>query len=199
MDNRIEMRKKDFKKTFDDPRRRREESQVQIRKQNREARFTKRRQQALDGLDVNGVSGEEATVTQADLARIPRLLQGVLSTDPQERFYATQQFRKLLSIAKNPPIQQVTEAGVVPRFIEFLRDESRQDLQFEAAWALTNIASGTQEQTRAVIDHGAIPVFVQLLSSVKDEVRIVWYTLVYVVCHSLVHLHLVCHSLVMVL
>jgi HEAT repeat protein len=81
------------------------------------------------------------------------------------------QIRKLLSIERSPPIAEVIAAGVVPRFVQFLQFADNPMLQSEAAWALTNIASGTSEHTRAVISNGAVPILVQLLTSPNDDVR----------------------------
>merc|ERR1719460_1460118 len=99
------------------------------------------------------------------------LVEGVHSEDPNLQLPAVTQFRKLLSIERSPPIEEVIAAGVVPRFVQFLQCGDNPMLQFESAWALTNIASGTSEHTRVVIANGAVPIFVQLLLSPNDDVR----------------------------
>ncbi|XP_078213475.1 importin subunit alpha-8 [Callithrix jacchus] len=93
------------------------------------------------------------------------IIQGVNSSDPALCFQATQTARKMLSQENNPPLKLVVDAGLIPRMVEFLKSSLYPCLQFEAAWALTNIAAGTSEQTRAVVEGGAIQPLIALLSS----------------------------------
>mmetsp|Transcript_15447 Transcript_15447/g.22971 ORF Transcript_15447/g.22971 Transcript_15447/m.22971 type:complete len:538 (-) Transcript_15447:294-1907(-) len=171
----IEDRKKTFKKmiTQDESRRRREETQIQVRKTKKDDRLNQRRKMGAPA--ANNVSAYPHPPTDPSVAQrlelLPQFVAGLMSPDPNAHLEMTTAFRKLLSIERNPPIQQVIDAGVVPRFVEFLQQENNPALQFEAAWALTNIASGTSEHTRVVIQVGAVPIFVKLLHSSNDDVR----------------------------
>mmetsp|Transcript_54225 Transcript_54225/g.168372 ORF Transcript_54225/g.168372 Transcript_54225/m.168372 type:complete len:542 (+) Transcript_54225:67-1692(+) len=181
---RLSARQKNFKKGVDadEARRKREDAAVQLRKQTRDEALQKKRMtneeqaaagQPLEAAPVNESMDQVFTSSVATgvLDQIPALCQQLASEHPQAHFDATQQFRKLLSVEQNPPIQEVINAGIVPRFVQFLKEVLRPDLQFEAAWVLTNIASGTAEQTRVVVEHGALPIFVELLGSPNDDVR----------------------------
>ena len=98
------------------------------------------------------------------------MVAGVMGNDSAVQTECTTQFRRFLSIDKNPPIQQVIDSGVVPRFVEFLQRNNNPALQFEAAWALTNISSGTSEHTK-MVEVGAVPTFVRLILIPNNDVR----------------------------
>ncbi|KAL8139160.1 hypothetical protein V2J09_005161 [Rumex salicifolius] len=170
---RTEVRRNRYKVAVDadEGRRRREDNMVEIRKNKREESLQKKRREGVQAAQQFAASVPPASGVDKKIDSIPSLVAGVFSDYPSPQLEATTQFRKLLSIERNPPIDEVVQSGIVPRLVEFLARDDYPQLQFEAAWALTNIASGTSENTKVVIDHGAVPIFVKLLNSPSDDVR----------------------------
>ena len=155
---------------MDDARRKRDEHGLRIRKEKREEKLEQKRKTGTVKPQADVGRGNDLTM-QTRLQKIPQWLDMIRTADPAKQLEATTHFRKLLSIERNPPIQEVIACGVVPRLVEFLTFGDHAKLIFEAAWALTNIASGSSDQTRVVIDAGAVPIFVQLLASRDEDVR----------------------------
>ncbi|KAK9921470.1 hypothetical protein M0R45_029979 [Rubus argutus] len=104
------------------------------------------------------------------LEHLQSMVARVWSEESALQLEATSQFMKLLSNERSPPIEEVIQSGV-PRFVEFLMRKYFPQLQFVAAWALTNFSYGTSENTNVVIDHGVVPIFAKLLSYPSDDVH----------------------------
>lgn len=152
----------------DEMRRRRADVSVEIRKNRKDDQIQKRRNIIVDDEPPSPLQ-EQKQPTVA--LTIPEICQKLKSKNGSTLFNAVQSARKMLSRERHPPINDIINAGLVPRFVDLLSHFDNSDLQFEAAWALTNIASGTQDQTQVVVDDGGIPAFIKLLSSPVENVR----------------------------
>ncbi|GAB6032556.1 Importin subunit alpha-1 [Chamberlinius hualienensis] len=152
-------------------RRQRSDVTVELRKQKKDDQLFKRRNVNLED-DLNESKEEVETPTES----IDVIIEGVNSSDPNTQLKYTQIARRMLSREYDPPINIVINAGIVPRFVEFLKASDLPALQMEAAWALTNIASGNSEQTTTVVNAGAVEHFVALVNSPVDALaeQAVW-------------------------
>ncbi|KAL3067141.1 hypothetical protein OYC64_016977 [Pagothenia borchgrevinki] len=132
---------------------------VELRKANKDENFMKRRNISVD-LSSDYISNE--MVASLDIEDI---IKDVNSNCRESQTRGCQAARKLLSQERNPPLKEIIDSGLLARFVSFLSMDDEPNLQFEAAWALTNIASGTSWHTQQVVEHGAVPSFIALLAS----------------------------------
>lgn len=156
-------------KDQDEMRRRRNEVTVELRKNKRDESLLKRRNVP----QVDSTDDEEVDRGHPDLQAI---VANASSGDPNVQLSAVQSARRLLSSDRNPPIDDLINSGILPILVQALRRHDNPSLQFEAAWALTNIASGTSQQTQAVVNADAVPLFLDLLRSPHQNVceQAVW-------------------------
>lgn len=92
------------------------------------------------------------------------------SDDMVELRELARDFRRVLSIEKNPPIDEVIASGVVPRLVDCL-SSGDPPLQFEASWAVTNVASGRSDHTRYIVECDVVPPLIYLLKTASDDVK----------------------------
>jgi importin subunit alpha-1 len=182
-----------FKKGLDgeDARRKREGHAISLRKCAREDRFTKRRTVTPAPFASFGFTPAAATVSWSSPSPQPPqppqpnvvvvappmmalvgLVADLYCDDVSRQMKAAMSLRKLVAndaqsdddtSAQSVLHQQVIDAGVLPRLVAFLGDFGAPDLQFEAAWILTNLASGKSAQTVAVAKSGAVSAFIGIL------------------------------------
>ncbi|VDK56891.1 unnamed protein product [Anisakis simplex] len=155
---------------FKELRRRRTECSVELRKQKRDDEMMKRRNVDLSEQFESEESSNEQNIDTSTKGAQPKLsieeAVRILQNNPTVPQMQTcfESMRRLLSRSKNPPIDEVISSGLVIAFVQALSVPDEK-IQFEAAWCITNIVSGTSEQTMAVVTHGAVTPLIQLCYS----------------------------------
>lgn len=146
---------------------------VELRKNKRDETLIKKRQ--IENLPADSTDDEDLRENLSK-ASLDTIVEKARSSEPATQLAAVQAARKLLSSDRNPPIDALIDSGILPVLVKCLEATDNPSLQFEAAWALTNIASGTSQQTQAVVEADAVPLFLELLKSPQQNVceQAVW-------------------------
>ncbi|GAQ85782.1 Karyopherin (importin) alpha [Klebsormidium nitens] len=133
---------------------RRKQQAVTVGKDRREAmvRAKRIRRDMDDGLARGEMQGEQAD--EAALATsVKEAVEALRASKGKDgALVALRQLRKLLSVGQYPPVDVAVAAGAVPLLGEALQfGVSGPEQLLEAAWCLTNIASGDTDQATAVL------------------------------------------------
>jgi len=166
-------------------RRRRNDASVELRKASKTDQLMKRRNVAtIDSDSDTGAASctsplKEKNIQNLDSDNFDDICLGIRSTNGATKYQNVSLCRRVLSREKKPPIDDFTKRKIVPDLVKCLEATGSQEaanLVFEAAWALTNIASGESKHTAAVVSAGAVPHFIRLLNCGLDNVaeQCVW-------------------------
>eukprot|EP00042_Codosiga_hollandica_P035024 m.255473 g.255473 ORF g.255473 m.255473 type:complete len:520 (+) comp54542_c1_seq7:720-2279(+) len=158
---------KNLGRAEDTLRSKRRDAALSLRKVKREEENGRRRM-VTEVLDAEAIQFIQSA-TDNDIDVLCQRLQAPKDLD--ELYDTVHKIRQLLSRSNRPPIDRVIRSGAVPVLVKILEDVDSPEVQFEATWALTNIASGSSEQTEVVIDSNAIGVFMRLIHSPHPNVQ----------------------------
>lgn len=198
IDNKLEQRRKHFmrEQDADDLKRKRDDKNTTLRKEAKKHKFQKSRNLKFPGgapaeekkaEDTKTYTIEEAqnawqegmpimdyfkilNKTEFQLPNFLLLIELICSKEDHKILFGVVGLRKLLSFIDNPPIQNVIDANLLPVLLSLIGRSDLPRLQFEVLWCLTNIASGKAEHVQALIDKGAIPIFISLLGSDQKNI-----------------------------
>ncbi|KAL7072144.1 hypothetical protein ACQ4LE_008446 [Meloidogyne hapla] len=168
----------------DDLRRRRTESSVELRKQRGNDEMMKRRNLTVD-LDESytSASDNEEQPKDKQSKQSPEQVMtieeaaAILQAQPtiEQIRAAFESVRRTLSRSADPPIDHIIQSGFPLALVQALSVQDEK-VQFEAAWAITNIVSGTSTQTASVVSAGVIAPLLRIIStsSLKLAEQALW-------------------------
>jgi hypothetical protein len=65
-------------------------------------------------------------------------------------------------------ISEIIKNGILPMLVEYSQLSEQSNIQTEALWIITNLASGNAEDTKAVVESGIIPIIVKFLENASN-------------------------------
>ncbi|VDO09685.1 unnamed protein product [Rodentolepis nana] len=153
-------------------RRRRNDQSVELRKVRKEQQLLKRRNVLVDVEETSPLREQTSIQLPLDYKQV---VADLASLDIKVVSEAAVNCRKILSKMKNPPIDELVDLNAHTALTKLL-DMDNINIVFEAAWALTNIASGESKHTKAVVECNSVPKLIGLLdhSDIRIAEQSIW-------------------------
>jgi len=128
---------------------------------------------STDPLNINSSKSRLASISNVNpdtvtADKLPSYTAALRSKDSTQQQHGLLSIRILLSKPQNEgPMKSMIESNTVPLLLSFFKSGHSLKMQFEAAWAVTNLCSGESPIVQAVCQSGAIAHFEELLNTTK--------------------------------
>jgi importin subunit alpha-6/7 len=95
----------------------------------------------------------------------------LLSGAELERFEIITRVRKASSIEDSPPLEQIRKSEIIPILMTIHKDKSLPESVIQdILWTLTNVASGSSEDTMYIVKLSGIDYFIEFLGHPSEAI-----------------------------
>lgn len=146
----------------------RTKDQVELRTQKRSDRASQQR--PLKKYTIEWILQDEIPDQPCNISNLNDYIDQIQSLDKKQNLSGIKAIRKILSNL-DTPITKIIKAGVLPLIIPKLYYDDCPQIQYECAWAITNMCIGKKKNIEALINAGCLQGLSYLLSSEIDELK----------------------------
>jgi len=95
----------------------------------------------------------------------------LLDGTENEKFEAITKIRKASSIENQPPLDLIRKSEVVPILMAFHKDQTLPETVLQdILWTLTNVASGSSEDTNYIVKLNGMEYFIEFLQHPSENI-----------------------------
>ena len=171
LNTKLEGRNKGFLNSYDDDliKYQRSQNQLELRRNKRsEAAFKQRK---LREFEIEWIEIGKSPNQKYFLEDLDELVLSLKSSDRKVNLMGIYGIRKLLSQSIPSPVEKVMDSGAVIYIIPCLYRDDCPQIQYEAAWAITNMCTGSHEHIKSIIEKGCLKGLYHMLKSSVTEVK----------------------------
>ena len=171
LDSKFQKRGKQFSVVFDqeDLQSKRVDQQAELRRAKRSNEAFKKRK--LKEFEIEWIDIEKSPNQRYSIEELDDLINSLINTNKRIVLMGIYGIRKLLSQSMDFPIENIMNSKAVSYIIQCLYFQDCPQIQYEAAWALTNMCTSSHDHIRTIIEKGCLKGLGHMMSSTISEVK----------------------------